>query len=50
MGTNEIKIELDEVKEWGEKIKRRELKYETKNIYLILSNKMFCWYNLYSQN
>ena len=50
MGTNEIKIELDEVKEWEEKIKRRELKYETKNIYLILSNKIFCWYNLYSQN
>ena len=39
METNEIKIELDEVKEWGEKIKRKELKYETKNIYLIFSNK-----------
>ena len=34
MGTNENKIELDEVKECREKIKRRELKYKTKNIYI----------------
>ena len=31
MRNNEIKIEIDEMKKWEEKIKRKDLKYETKN-------------------
>ena len=34
MRTNEIKNEIYEIKIWGEKIKRKDLKYETKNIYI----------------
>ena len=30
MGTNEIKNETDEIRKWEEKIKRINLKYETK--------------------
>ena len=30
MRTNEIKNEIDEIKKWEEKIKRKDLKYETK--------------------
>ena len=34
MRTNEIKNEIDEIKKWEDKIKRKELKYETnKDIY-----------------
>ena len=29
MRTNEIKNEIDEIKKWEEKIKRKDLKYET---------------------
>ena len=38
MRTNEIKNELDEIKKWEEKIKRKDLKYETKKIYTTSSN------------
>ena len=38
MRTNEIKDKLVEIKEWGEKIKWRDLKYETRNRNLIFSN------------
>ena len=30
MKTNEIKNEIDEVRKWEEKIKQKDLKYETK--------------------
>ena len=30
MRTNDIKNEIDEIKTWEEKIKRKDLKYETK--------------------
>ena len=30
MRTNKIKNEIDEIKKWEEKIKRKDLKYETK--------------------
>ena len=30
MRTNEIKNEIDEIKKWKDKIKRKDLKYETK--------------------
>ena len=33
MKDNEIKIEIYEVKKWEEKIKRKDLKYQIKNIY-----------------
>ena len=32
MRTNEIKNEIDEIKKWEEKIKRKDLKYEIKQI------------------
>ena len=38
MITNEIKNEIYEIKEWEEKIKWKDLKYETKNTYMIFSN------------
>ena len=39
MRTNEIKNEIYEIKKWEEKIKRKDLKYETKIcIYIISSN------------
>ena len=38
MGTNEIKNEIYEIKEWEEKIKRKDLKNETKNTYMIFSS------------
>ena len=31
MRTNEIKNEIDEIKKWEERIKRKDLKNETKN-------------------
>ena len=31
MRTNEIKTEIDEIKKWEERIKRKDLKNETKN-------------------
>ena len=31
MRNNEIKNEIDEFRKWEEKIKRKDLKYETKN-------------------
>ena len=31
MRNNEIEIEIDEMKKWEEKIKRKDLKYETKS-------------------
>ena len=34
----EIKSKMDEIKNWEQKIKRKDLIYETKNIYLIFSN------------
>ena len=33
MRTNEIKNEIDEIKKWEQKIKRKDLKYEIKSIY-----------------
>ena len=45
--TNEVKDELDEIKKWERKIKRKELKYETKKIHVRFSpmwnNKIFWW-------
>ena len=38
MKTIEIKSKMDEIKNWEQKIKRKDLIYETKNIYLIFSN------------
>ena len=38
MRTNEIKNEIYEIKEWEEKIKRKDLKNETKNTYMIFSS------------
>ena len=38
MKTIEIKNKMDEIKNWEQKIKRKDLIYETKNIYLIFSN------------
>ena len=38
MKTNEIKNEMYEIKKWKEKIKRKDLKNKTKNIYMIFSN------------
>ena len=38
MKTNEIKNEMYEIKKWKEKIKRKDLKNITKNIYMIFSN------------
>ena len=34
MRTNEIKNEIDEIKKWEQKIKRRDLKYDTKKIHV----------------
>ena len=33
MGTNDIENELDKITVWEEKIKKNNLKYETKNAY-----------------
>ena len=33
MRTKEIKNEIDEIKKWEEKIKRKDLKYETKTTF-----------------
>ena len=45
MENNEIKNEIDEIKKWEEKIKRKDLKYEAKKIHIwflaIGNNKMF---------
>ena len=38
MKTIEIKSKMDEIKNWEQKIKRKDLIYEKKNIYLIFSN------------
>ena len=38
MKTIKIKSKMDEIKNWEQKIKRKDLIYETKNIYLIFSN------------
>ena len=38
MKTIEIKNKMDEIKNWEQKIKRKDIIYETKNIYLIFSN------------
>ena len=38
MRTNKIKNEIDEIQKWEEKSKRKDLKYETKNTYMIFSN------------
>ena len=34
MRTNEIKNEIDEIGKWEDKIKRKDLKYKTKNIFI----------------
>ena len=34
MVTNEIKNEIDEIRKWEDKIKRKDLKYKTKNIFI----------------
>ena len=33
MRTKEIKNEIDEIKKWEEKIKRKDIKYETKTTF-----------------
>ena len=38
MRTNEIKNEIYEIKNWEEKIKRKDLKYETKNAHMVFRN------------
>ena len=38
MRINKIKDEIDEIKKWEEKIKRKELKYKQKSTYMIFSN------------
>ena len=38
MPTNENENKTDEIKKWEEKIKQKDLKYKTKNIYIILIN------------
>ena len=38
MRTNEIKNEIDEIEKWEEKNKQKDLKYQTKNAYMIFSN------------
>ena len=47
MVTNEIKNEIDEIRKWEDKIKRKDLKYKTKNIFIwsstIWNNKTFWW-------
>ena len=34
MRTNEFKNEIHEIRKWEEKIKRKDLKYETKKTYI----------------
>ena len=36
--TNKIKNEIDEIETWVEELKRKDLKYETKNAYMIFRN------------
>ena len=44
MRTKEIKNEIDEIKKWEEKIKRKDLKYETKTKFsAIWYNEIFWW-------
>ena len=38
MPTNENENKTDKIKKWEEKIKQKDLKYKTKNIYIILIN------------
>ena len=38
MRNNEIKNKIDEIKKWKEKVKRKDLKYETKNTYMTFNN------------
>ena len=37
MSTNKIKTEIDEIKKWEEK-KKKDFRYETKNMYMIFNN------------
>ena len=48
MRTSQIKSEIDEIEKWEEKIKREDLRYETKRTYDF--NKIFWRKYLYSQN
>ena len=38
MRTNEIKNQINEIKQWEEKIKRDDLKFKTKNYTVIFNN------------
>ena len=38
MRTNKIKNEIDEIRKWEGKIKQKDLKYETINIYMVFNN------------
>ena len=40
MRTNEIKNEIDEIKKWEEKIKRKDLIYKAKKYKYTIFNKM----------
>ena len=43
MRTKEIKNEIDEIKKWEEKIKRKDLKYETKATFSAISYNEIFW-------
>ena len=38
MRTDGIEIQIDEIRKWGKKIERKDLKYKTNNIYIIFKN------------
>ena len=38
MRTNEIKNQINEIKQWEEKIKREDLRFKTKNYTVIFNN------------